>query len=50
MRHLNRILRRALAIREKQFGPDHPDLAPLLSNLAAVQQMQRKYAGRRIAV
>ena len=28
---------RALAIREKQFGPDHPDLAPLLSSLAGAR-------------
>ena len=36
--------RRALAIREKALGPDHPDVATSLNNLAALSYAQGKYA------
>ena len=32
----SRCYRRALAIDEKAFGPDHPDVATALNNLAAL--------------
>ena len=35
---------RALAIREKALGPDHPDVATSLNNLAALYSKQGKYA------
>jgi len=38
-------LRRALAIREKTLGSNHPDVATSLSNLAAVLQDLGDYAG-----
>jgi len=31
------LLERALAIREKAFGPEHPDTAMSLNNLACLQ-------------
>src|SRR6202035_988950 len=34
----------SLAMREKVFGPDHPDVALSLNNLAAVYQHQSRYA------
>jgi tetratricopeptide (TPR) repeat protein len=38
------LLKRALAIREKALGPDHPDTAQSLNNLALIYQAQEKYA------
>src|SRR6266566_410547 len=38
------LLQRALTIREKLLGPDHPDLATSLNNLAMLYRMQGKYA------
>lgn len=38
------IMRRTLAIREKQLGPNHPDLGPLLNNLGGVYWKQKRYA------
>jgi len=35
---------RSLAIREKQLGPEHPDVANSLNNLAALLEAQGKYA------
>ena len=35
---------RALAIREKAFGRDHPDVATVLNNLAALYSKQGRYA------
>jgi tetratricopeptide (TPR) repeat protein len=35
---------RALAIREKALGPDHPDTAQSLNNLAALYYSQGNYA------
>ncbi len=37
------LYRRALAIREKFFGPEHPHVALLLSNLAELYRAQCKY-------
>jgi CHAT domain-containing protein/tetratricopeptide (TPR) repeat protein len=37
--------RRALAIREKALGPDHPDVATSLNNLAMLLQAKGDYAG-----
>jgi CHAT domain-containing protein/Tfp pilus assembly protein PilF len=37
------LLKRALSIREKAFGPDHPDVAQSLTNLASVNQAQGRY-------
>ncbi|CAN0422393.1 unnamed protein product, partial [Ectocarpus sp. 13 AM-2016] len=34
---------RAIAIREKALGPDHPDVASCLKNLADPLQSQGKY-------
>lgn len=34
------LFERALAIREKLLGPDHPDIATSLNNLAVLGQMQ----------
>ena len=36
--------RRALAIRESELGPDHPDLVPVLSAQANIQIKDRHYA------
>ena len=36
-------LTRALAIRERVLGPDHPDTSHSLNNLAALYQAQGKY-------
>ena len=38
------LLRRALQIREKQLGPEHPDVASSLNNLAGLLQAQGKYS------
>ncbi len=38
------LLKRALQIREKQLGADHPDTATSLNNLAFLYQSQGKYA------
>ena len=38
------LYKRALAIREKTFGPDHPVVADLLHNLAALYLYQGRYA------
>jgi tetratricopeptide (TPR) repeat protein len=37
------LYRRALAIREKVLGPDHPDVAASLNNLATLLDKQGKY-------
>jgi len=34
---------RALAIREKAFGPDRPDVAESLNNLADLYRLQGRY-------
>jgi tetratricopeptide (TPR) repeat protein len=36
--------RRALAIKEKTLGPDHPAIAPTLNNLAVVRRQQGDYS------
>jgi tetratricopeptide (TPR) repeat protein len=38
------LAQRALSIREKALGPDHPDLASSLENLAALYSTQQRYA------
>ena len=38
------IAQRALALREKALGPDHPDVATTLHNLAALYYNQGRYA------
>jgi tetratricopeptide (TPR) repeat protein len=38
------LYRRSLAIREKAFGPDHPDVATSFSNLAELYRAQGQYA------
>src|SRR5438445_648492 len=38
------IFSRALAIREKTLGPNHPDVAVSLNNLAALYRTQGQYA------
>ena len=38
------LAQRALSIREKALGPDHPDLASSLENLAALYSTQERYA------
>ena len=38
------LFRDALEIREKQLGPEHPDVASSLNNLAGLLQVQGKYA------
>jgi tetratricopeptide (TPR) repeat protein len=38
------LLKRALAILEKALGPDHPDVARCLSNLATIYRNQARYA------
>src|SRR5260370_1130741 len=37
------LLKRALAIREQQLGPQHPDTASSLNNLALLYRAQGKY-------
>ena len=37
------LLQRALAIREQQLGPDHPDTAQSLNSLAVLYYEQGKY-------
>src|SRR6476469_7538523 len=37
------LAQRALSIRERALGPDHPDLASLLENLAALYATQGQY-------
>ena len=37
------LYKRALAIREKALGPDHPDVATSLDNLAALYRAQSRY-------
>ncbi len=39
------LLRRALVIREKALGPDHPDTATALNNLAGLLESKGDYAG-----
>jgi tetratricopeptide (TPR) repeat protein len=43
----SRVLERALAIREKSLGPEHPDTATSLNNLAALLRDQGDLAGTR---
>jgi CHAT domain-containing protein/Tfp pilus assembly protein PilF len=38
------LLKRALAVREKALGPDHPTVAPELNNLAKLYDDQNRYA------
>ena len=38
------LYQRALAIREKALGPEHPDVANSLNNLAVLYRAQGKYA------
>jgi tetratricopeptide (TPR) repeat protein len=38
------LYRRALAILEKQLGPEHPDIARSLNNLALLFEFDRRYA------
>ena len=38
------LYRRSLAIREKQLGRDHPDVATSLNNLAVLYQAMGRYA------
>jgi tetratricopeptide (TPR) repeat protein len=38
-----RLYRRAIAIRERALGANHPDVAMSLSNLATLYQAQDKY-------
>ena len=38
------LYKRALAIREKALGPDHPDVGTALNNLAALYRAQGRYA------
>ena len=38
------ILQQALTIQEKTFGPEHPDVATSLNNLALLYQAQGRYA------
>ena len=38
------LYKRSLAIREKALGPDHPDVAMSLNNLAAFYRAQGRYA------
>ena len=41
---LNRLMRRALAIEEKNYGPDHPDVAIRLNNLAHLLKATNRFA------
>ena len=38
------LYRRSLEIREKQLGPDHPDVATSLNNLADLYRAMGRYA------
>ena len=38
------LYKRALAIREKALGPDHPDVAQSLNNLADLYRAQGRHA------
>ena len=38
------LYKRSLAIREKALGPDHPDVATSLNNLAELYRAQGRYA------
>lgn len=38
------VMRKGLSMREKDLGPDHPDLAPLMNNLGGVYWSQKRYA------
>ena len=38
------LYKRALAIQEKALGPDHPDVATALNNLAVLYRHQGRYA------
>ena len=44
------LYKRALAIKEKALGPDHPDVATSLNNLAELYQAQGQYARGRAAL
>ena len=44
MREAEPLMRRALAIDEKSFGPDHPDVARDLNNLAQLLQATNRLA------
>ena len=50
------LFERALAIQEKALGPEHPDLAESIDNLAMLYNAQREYAkaeslcGRALAI
>jgi tetratricopeptide (TPR) repeat protein len=41
------LYRRALEIREREEGPNHPDVAATLNNMAALQVAQENYEGAR---
>ena len=41
------LYRRALAIREKALGPDHPDTATSLNDLAGLYRLQGRFTARR---
>ncbi len=47
MRGRGRFVERALAIREKALGPEHPDTATSLNNLALLLQAQGDLARSR---
>ena len=47
MREPSRSCRRALAIDEKALGPDHPDVAIRLNNLAVLLSAERRLRGSR---
>ncbi len=44
MPRLSRLYKRSLAIREKALGPEHPNVAQSLNNLALLYDAQGKYA------
>src|SRR5262249_43517836 len=39
-----RLYRQSLAIKQKLFGPSHPDLAMTINNLAVISKAQGKFA------
>ena len=41
---LEPMLKRALAITEKSLGPEHPEVAPIVHNLATLYQDMERYA------
>ena len=49
-RRPSRSIKRALAIREKALGPDHPDVATSLNNLAVLYQCPRPVRAGRAAL